>query len=90
MTSSVLPRESLHITAAAVPLAGWTAHTVVLHRRLAAAQRDLLTGTLRREPLRGRSGSSSATRTTRSSSSLVEYVRVPSRLRDTAEPHLSS
>ncbi|OEJ36343.1 GGDEF domain-containing protein [Streptomyces agglomeratus] len=50
MTSPALPRKSLHITAAAVPLAGWTAHTVVLHRRLAAAHRDLLTGTLRREP----------------------------------------
>ncbi|OEJ21481.1 GGDEF domain-containing protein [Streptomyces agglomeratus] len=50
MTSPALPRKSLHITAAAVPLAGWTAHTIVLHRRLAAAQRNLLTGTLRREP----------------------------------------
>lgn len=54
MTSPALPRKNLHITAAAVPLAGWTAHTVVLHRRLAAAQRDLLTGTLRREPFLAR------------------------------------
>ncbi|GGX40006.1 GGDEF domain-containing protein [Streptomyces chryseus] len=54
MTSPVLPRKSLHITAAAVPLVGWTAHTVVLHRRLAAAQRDLLTDTLRREPFLAR------------------------------------
>ncbi|MEV8311888.1 GGDEF domain-containing protein [Streptomyces flavidovirens] len=49
MTIPALPRKNIHITAAAVPLAGWTLHTVVLHRRLAAARRDPLTGTLRRE-----------------------------------------
>ncbi|GAA1539135.1 hypothetical protein GCM10009730_55390 [Streptomyces albidochromogenes] len=54
MTTFTLPRKHLHITAAAVPLAGWTAHTIILRRRLAAAQRDLLTGTLRREPFLAR------------------------------------
>lgn len=48
-TTSVLPRTALHITAMAVPLAGWTLHTTVLRRRLTAAQRDPLTGTLRRQ-----------------------------------------
>jgi GGDEF domain-containing protein len=33
----------------AVPLAGWTLHTTVLHRRLVQAQHDPLTGTWRRE-----------------------------------------
>ncbi|MFL4953295.1 GGDEF domain-containing protein [Streptomyces sp. MMS24-I31] len=37
------------LTAAAVPAAGWAAHAVTLHRRLAAAGRDPLTGALRRE-----------------------------------------
>ncbi|MFE7757630.1 GGDEF domain-containing protein [Streptomyces sp. NPDC057429] len=49
MATTALPRTALHITAMAVPLAGWTLHTTVLRRRLAEAQRDPLTGTWRRE-----------------------------------------
>lgn len=45
-----IPTAAAVITAAAVPLAGWTVHTVVWHRRLAATRRDPLTGALRREP----------------------------------------
>ncbi|HWU10546.1 MAG TPA: GGDEF domain-containing protein [Streptomyces sp.] len=49
MATALLPRKALHITAAVVPLAGWTLHTTVLHRRLTAAHRDPLTTTWRRE-----------------------------------------
>jgi diguanylate cyclase (GGDEF)-like protein len=49
MTTLALPRKTLHITALAVPLAGWTLHTTVLRRRLVQAQRDPLTSTWRRE-----------------------------------------
>ncbi|MFI6125361.1 GGDEF domain-containing protein [Streptomyces sp. NPDC051064] len=49
MTTTALPRTALHITAMALPLAGWTLHTTVLRRRLVQAQRDPLTGTWRRE-----------------------------------------
>ncbi|MFI8426003.1 GGDEF domain-containing protein [Streptomyces sp. NPDC085479] len=41
--------RALLITTAAVPLAGWTAHAITLHRRLAATKRDPLTGLLRRD-----------------------------------------
>ncbi|MFE1521380.1 GGDEF domain-containing protein, partial [[Kitasatospora] papulosa] len=51
---TALPRTALHITAMAVPLAGWTLHTTVLRRRLAQAQRDPLTGTWRREAFTAR------------------------------------
>lgn len=51
MTTPALPRKNLHIVAVAVPLAGWTVHAVALHRRLAEAGRDQLTGALRRESL---------------------------------------
>ncbi len=34
---------------AAVPLTGWTVHAIALHRRLAAAKRDPLTGLPRRD-----------------------------------------
>ncbi|MFJ8406109.1 GGDEF domain-containing protein [Streptomyces microflavus] len=54
MTMTGLPRKTLHLTALAVPLAGWTLHTTVLHRRLAQAQRDPLSGTWRREAFTGR------------------------------------
>jgi diguanylate cyclase (GGDEF)-like protein len=37
------------LAAAAIPAAGWAAHNVVWHRRLAEASRDKLTGALRRE-----------------------------------------
>lgn len=37
------------LAAAAIPAAGWAAHSVVWHRRLADASRDKLTGALRRE-----------------------------------------
>ncbi|WP_327270795.1 GGDEF domain-containing protein (plasmid) [Streptomyces sp. NBC_01218] len=47
-TTYALPK-TLHITAMAVPLAGWTLHTTVLRRRLTQAQRDPLTGCWRRE-----------------------------------------
>ncbi|GAA3163694.1 GGDEF domain-containing protein [Streptomyces ramulosus] len=36
--------RALLITSLAVPLTGWTVHAVSLHRRLAAARRDPLTG----------------------------------------------
>ncbi|MEV3999152.1 GGDEF domain-containing protein [Streptomyces halstedii] len=49
MTTALLPRKALHITAMVLPLAGWTLHTTLLHRRLTAAHRDPLTGTWRRE-----------------------------------------
>jgi diguanylate cyclase (GGDEF)-like protein len=53
MTTALLSRK-LHITAAALPLAGWTLHTAVLHRRLAHAQRDPLTKTWRRDAFTAR------------------------------------
>jgi hypothetical protein len=43
------PSRTLLITAAALPLTGWTVHAVALHRRIAAARRDPLTGLLRRD-----------------------------------------
>ncbi|MFI9080945.1 GGDEF domain-containing protein [Streptomyces sioyaensis] len=42
-------QRALLFTAAALPLAGWTAHGVIWHRRLAVAQRDPLTGAQRRD-----------------------------------------
>ncbi|MGZ2360935.1 GGDEF domain-containing protein [Streptomyces sp. 372A] len=50
MTTAALPRKALalHITAMALPLAGWTLHSTVLHHRLTQAHRDPLTGTWRR------------------------------------------
>ncbi|MEU0032091.1 GGDEF domain-containing protein [Streptomyces sp. NPDC006335] len=44
------PSRTLVTAAAAVPLTGWTVHALALHRRLAAARRDPLTG------LHGRDG----------------------------------
>ncbi|MCC3655839.1 GGDEF domain-containing protein [Streptomyces sp. S07_1.15] len=41
--------RALLITAAALPLTGWTVHAVALHKRLAATRRDPLTGLLRRD-----------------------------------------
>ncbi|MGW1550615.1 GGDEF domain-containing protein [Streptomyces sp. NPDC002346] len=49
MTTLAFPRKTLHITALAVPLAGWTLHTTVLRRRLVQARRDPLTSTWRRK-----------------------------------------
>lgn len=49
MTTLVLTRKTLQLTAMAVPLAGWNLHTTVLHRRLTQARRDPLTTTWRRE-----------------------------------------
>ncbi|MFE7614352.1 GGDEF domain-containing protein [Streptomyces sp. NPDC057496] len=40
--------RALIITSLAVPLTGWTVHAVSLHRKLAAARRDPLTGLLGR------------------------------------------
>ncbi|MFF7975860.1 diguanylate cyclase [Streptomyces sp. NPDC007905] len=42
-------QRTLLLTTAALPLTGWTVHAVTLHRRLAAAKRDPLTGLLRRD-----------------------------------------
>ncbi|MFI6643955.1 GGDEF domain-containing protein [Streptomyces sp. NPDC050504] len=42
-------QRTLLLTTAAVPLTGWTVHVLALHRRLAAARRDPLTGLLRRD-----------------------------------------
>lgn len=39
-----LGQRALLLTAAAVPLTGWTIHALALHRRLADARRDQLTG----------------------------------------------
>ncbi|MEU1600454.1 GGDEF domain-containing protein [Streptomyces sp. NPDC005708] len=47
----VQPRFGQHallLTTAAVPLTGWAMHAWMLHRQLAASQRDPLTGLLRR------------------------------------------
>ncbi|WP_037904986.1 GGDEF domain-containing protein [Actinacidiphila yeochonensis] len=44
-----IPAAAAAVTAAAVPLAGWTVHSVIWHRRFAAARRDPLTGLLRRD-----------------------------------------
>ncbi|MEU5689906.1 GGDEF domain-containing protein [Streptomyces venezuelae] len=41
--------RALFITTLAVPLTGWTVHAVSLHRKLAAARRDPLTGLLGRD-----------------------------------------
>lgn len=41
--------RALYLTTLAVPLAGWTVHAVSLHRKLAAARRDPLTGLLGRD-----------------------------------------
>ncbi|MCX4451675.1 GGDEF domain-containing protein [Streptomyces sp. NBC_01789] len=49
MTAALLPRKALRITAMALPLAGWTLHSTVLHHRLTQANRDPLTTAWRRE-----------------------------------------
>ncbi|MEU7038840.1 GGDEF domain-containing protein [Streptomyces sp. NPDC046237] len=41
--------RALLITTLAVPLTGWTVHALALHRKLAAARRDPLTGLLGRD-----------------------------------------
>ncbi|WP_328786078.1 GGDEF domain-containing protein (plasmid) [Streptomyces canus] len=42
-------QRTLLLTTAAVPLTGWTVHALALHRKLAAAKKDPLTGLLRRD-----------------------------------------
>lgn len=42
-------QRALLLTTVAVPLTGWTVHAIALRRRLAAAQKDPLTGLLRRD-----------------------------------------
>ncbi|MFE6526072.1 GGDEF domain-containing protein [Streptomyces sp. NPDC057794] len=42
-------QRALLLTTAAIPLTGWTVHAVALHRRLASAKKDPLTGLLRRD-----------------------------------------
>lgn len=54
MTSAIrvqapIGQRALLITTLAVPLTGWTVHAVALHRQLAAARRDPLTGLLGRD-----------------------------------------
>ncbi|GGZ37612.1 GGDEF domain-containing protein [Streptomyces poonensis] len=49
LTPARLGQRTLILTTAAIPLTGWTVHAVALHRRLAAARRDPLTGLLRRD-----------------------------------------
>jgi hypothetical protein len=44
-----IPAAAAVVTAAVVPLAGWTIHSIALHRRLAAAHRDPLTGAYGRD-----------------------------------------
>jgi diguanylate cyclase (GGDEF)-like protein len=44
-----IPTTAAMVSAAAVPLAGWTLHSIALHRRLALAHRDPLTGAHRRD-----------------------------------------
>ncbi|MFD3778194.1 GGDEF domain-containing protein [Streptomyces sp. NPDC058612] len=46
---SVFGQRTLLLTTAALSLTGWTLHALALHRRLAATQRDPLTGLLRRD-----------------------------------------
>ncbi|MEV7130947.1 GGDEF domain-containing protein [Streptomyces sp. NPDC093260] len=41
--------RTLLLTTAAVPLTGWTVHAITLHKRLAAKDKDPLTGLLRRD-----------------------------------------
>jgi diguanylate cyclase (GGDEF)-like protein len=48
-TQARIGQRALLLTTLAVPLTGWTVHAVALHRRLATAQRDPLTGVLRRD-----------------------------------------
>ncbi|GAA3381143.1 GGDEF domain-containing protein [Streptomyces sannanensis] len=48
-TQARFGQRALLLTAAAVPLTGWTVHAIALHRRLAAAKKDPLTGLLRRD-----------------------------------------
>jgi diguanylate cyclase (GGDEF)-like protein len=49
LTSIRQSPRTLLLTAAAVPVAGWTVHALYLHRALAHASRDPLTGVLRRD-----------------------------------------
>jgi diguanylate cyclase (GGDEF)-like protein len=44
-------QRALLLTTAALPLTGWTVHALALHRRLAAARKDPLTGLLGRPEL---------------------------------------
>ncbi|MGA4953737.1 GGDEF domain-containing protein [Streptomyces lydicamycinicus] len=44
-----LGQRALFITSLAIPLTGWTVHAVSLHRKLATARRDPLTGLLGRD-----------------------------------------
>ena len=48
-TQARIGQRALFLTTAAVPLTGWTVHAIALHRRLAAAKKDPLTGLLRRD-----------------------------------------
>jgi diguanylate cyclase (GGDEF)-like protein len=48
-TQARIGQRALLLTTAAVPLTGWAVHAVALHKRLAATQKDPLTGLLRRD-----------------------------------------
>ncbi|MFK4103223.1 GGDEF domain-containing protein [Streptomyces sp. NPDC019531] len=58
------PSRTLVIAAAAVPLTGWTVHAVSLHRQLAAARRDPLTGLYGRDGYTARATALTARYTT--------------------------
>ncbi|WP_432128938.1 GGDEF domain-containing protein [Streptomyces sp. bgisy082] len=48
-TQARIGQRALLLTTAALPLTGWAVHAVALHKRLAATQKDPLTGLLRRD-----------------------------------------
>jgi diguanylate cyclase (GGDEF)-like protein len=58
------PSRTLVIAAAAVPLTGWTVHAVSLHRQLAHARRDPLTGLYGRDGYTTRAAALTARHTT--------------------------
>lgn len=58
------PSRTLVIAAAAMPLTGWTVHALTLHRQLAAARRDPLTGLWGRDGYTARATALTARHTT--------------------------
>ncbi|MEV6131937.1 GGDEF domain-containing protein [Streptomyces violaceusniger] len=48
---ALIGQRALLLTTAAIPLTGWAVHATALHRRLAAARRDPLTGLPHRDEL---------------------------------------
>ncbi|MFF7954054.1 GGDEF domain-containing protein [Streptomyces griseorubiginosus] len=66
------PTRALLVTAAAVPLTGWTVHALALHRQLAAARRDPLTGLHGRDGYTARATTLTARHTTAAMVLLVD------------------